>query len=76
MKAHRTKSQAATVGLQEDWRRGNEIVDNIIRNLAEEPHEGKKGAEFKKAFAEGVKTVREGLRLLVRSRAWRVATRA
>ena len=39
VRAHLGKRQARKVGLCEEWRRGNEVVDNIARGLVERAYE-------------------------------------
>ncbi len=58
VRAHLTKSQALKVGLCEEWRRGNEIVDNIARGLVERADEDKELVSFRKGFDADVKLVK------------------
>ena len=75
VRAHLSKSQAVKIGLCEEWRRGNEIVDNIARGLAERAYEDKELLEFKKTFDADVKLVKATMGRLQRTAEYKDGTR-
>ncbi len=76
MWAHLSKSQAQRAGLCEEWRRGNEIVDNLARGLAERARQERDLAALKAQFDSDVKLAKTSLLRLERSVAYRESTRA
>ncbi len=61
VRAHLSKSQALRIGLCEEWRRGNEIVDNLARGLAERAYQEREFKAFKVQFDTDVKLIKTSL---------------
>ena len=67
IKAHLSKASAAAVGLSEEWRRGNEIVGQIARGLADRAYEPGPLTSYKQAFVARAKLAKAVLVRLDRS---------
>ena len=59
-----------------EWRRGNQIVDNLARGLAERARQERELKAFKVQFDTDVKLIKTSLTRLERSVAYRESTRA
>ncbi len=57
--------------MEEDLRRGNELVDGVVGRSAEEAYHADEIKDFKAQYDRDVKRLKEGLRLLERSFAYR-----
>jgi hypothetical protein len=75
VRAHLSPRQARKVGLCEEWRRGNEVVDNIAISPAERAYEDKELIDFKKCFDADVELVKATLARLERTTEYNDGTR-